>query len=118
MRFDKNYQINYGLGFAALLIVFFLYHKHYKRKHSNDYLLWSVKGPVEKITYENRIPFITIKGQEYNGKVIGWDRKIKIYVGDTLLKKTGDSIIVLIRKNSRDSIFSKYGHQIYPPEKK
>jgi hypothetical protein len=69
-------------------------------------LRWSFKGPVEKVWYDRKgIPFITIKGKEYDVFYFDWDFETKIEKGDTVIKQKGDLRLKLIRPNTRDTIY-------------
>ncbi len=71
-------------------------------------LKWSFKGPVQKVSYDGQhTPSVTVHYKKYYLYNVQWDRQIKIHVGDTIIKKKDNLLIMLIRKNSRDTIYER-----------
>jgi hypothetical protein len=67
---------------------------------------WQFNGPVQTIKYSPQYrPIFTIDGKEYNAFHMIWNVGTKIHIGDTLIKYKGDNRLILIRRNSKDTIY-------------
>jgi hypothetical protein len=87
---------------CILIISSIIYSKGLKENARN----WNFKGPVQKIWYDVKgVPFVTVRGREYNLYNVFWHFNIKIHTGDTIIKNKGDRRIKMIFRNSKDTIY-------------
>ena len=97
-----------GIIFAAIIIILLLI-GYYSGGNSSieEIKTWDFKGVVQKIakTLTSNTPIVTINGKDYDLARLHINPGIIIDKGDTIIKKKGDTLIRLIKPNTKDTIY-------------
>lgn len=81
---------------AFLLFGAYLAYEYYS--HQREYSNYEISGTIENFYYDSKgFPTVKIKGKEYSF-VYGWDRSIKLQIGDSIHKKSGTRRLELSMK--------------------
>jgi hypothetical protein len=103
MDFQKNNK-----QIIIIIIIAAIFIEHIINNSPDVTSKWDFKGPVQKVWYDLQcFPHVIVNGKEYDLVNTTWHFKIPINVGDTIIKKSGDMHIEVIRANTHDTIIFK-----------
>ena len=87
----------------------------YWNRNNMGELGWEFKGPVQEAVNDGdagSASYVKVQGKGYDLTNIEWADFIKIFKGDTLIKRKGDKYIKIIRAGAKDTIYYNKEYKI------
>jgi len=94
---------------AVAIIIILLLVGYYSAGSSSidEIRTWDIKGVVQQVSRSmtSNTPVVTVNGKEYDLTGLHTKQGINITKGDTIFKAKGDTVIKLIKPNTKDTIY-------------